>query len=131
MPDTRPLLPSGSYHLSCHCQRVRITIRLREALDDPHRCDCSLCRRRGAATSAVAIEDLTIESGASDLRRYTFNTHEAEHFFCSHCGIYTHHRRRSNANQFGFNLGCIEDIDVRDLQGLPLYDGVHHPSDHE
>ncbi len=27
------------------------------------------------------------------------------------CGIYTHHRRRSNPDQYGYNVACLEGID--------------------
>jgi hypothetical protein len=64
------------------------------------------------------------------LRLYQFDTEEAEHYFCSVCGIYTHHKRRSNPNQYGINLGCLEGVDPNLIQELKTYDGANsHPSD--
>ena len=63
-----------------------------------------------------------------------FNTHSAKHFFCSKCGIYTHHQRRSNPHLYAFNLACLEGDDPFQLhkllqEGVALYDGVNHPAD--
>ena len=53
----------------------------------------------------------------------------AQHYFCSRCGIYTHHRRRSNPDQYGYNVACLEGIDPFALGTVPVSDGVNHPSD--
>ena len=36
------------------------------------------------------------DQGGDKLATYRFNTNTAEHHFCTQCGIYTHHKRRSN-----------------------------------
>ena len=74
---------------------------------------------------------LALESGnwAKALKVYQFNTKVAKHFFCSHCGIYTHHQRRSYPDQYGYNVGCLEGINPFDLEPVPLLDGVNHPAD--
>ena len=54
-----------------------------------------MCRRRGAIVATAPIGGLRIIKGADSLRTYQFNTDTAKHFFCSTCGIYTHHQRRS------------------------------------
>jgi hypothetical protein len=46
-----------------------------------------------------------------------------------HCGIYTHHLRRPNPNQYGFNVACLEGVDPFALGEIPVVDGVDHPSD--
>jgi len=45
-------------------------------------------------------------------------TKVAKHYFCSVCGIYTHHNPRSNPSMTGFNLGCIDDIDTLGINVL-------------
>lgn len=43
-----------SHHrASCHCRAVVLEILLPEGLPDPHRCYCSLCKRKGAIVAAV------------------------------------------------------------------------------
>lgn len=63
------------------------------------------------------------------MTRYRFNTGTAEHFFCSRCGIYTHHQRRSNPLQYGVNVACLQGLSPFDFAEAPVTDGVEHPSD--
>lgn len=114
---------------SCHCGAVKFEVRLPNGLVNPSRCNCSMCRRRGAIVVAVPLDDLKITEGAGHLRLYQFNTRTAKHYFCSVCGIYTHHRRRSNPNEFGFNVGCLEGVDPFELAEVPVHDGINHPAD--
>jgi hypothetical protein len=80
---------------------------------------------------AVELE-LTLPNGLEDpLRLYQFNTKTARHYFCSHCGIYTHHQRRSNPAQYGFNVACLEGVNPFELADVPTHDGVNHPADRQ
>jgi len=63
------------------------------------------------------------------LTSYRFNTGEAKHFFCSRCGIYTHHQRRSNPKQYGINVACLDGVSPFDFTEVPVWDGVQHPND--
>lgn len=114
---------------SCHCGAVVIELDLPDGLVDMRRCDCSLCRRRGAIAASVSLSDITIVKGQKDLVLYQFNTKTAKHYFCKTCGIYTHHQRRSNPNEYGFNVACLEGINPLKLADIPTNDGVNHPSD--
>ena len=114
---------------SCHCGAVRLRLNMPDGLIDPHRCDCSICRRKGAIVVSVKLADLEIATGADRLTLYTWNTGVAKHYFCSVCGIYTHHQRRSDPTEYGVNAACIEGINPRDLGEVPWSDGVNHPSD--
>jgi hypothetical protein len=100
---------------------------LPNGLVNPRHCNCSLCRRRGAVAASVPLNGLKIIEEAEQLRLYQFNTRTAKHYFCSICGIYTHHQRRSNPDRFGFNVGCLERVDPFDLDEIPVYDRVNHP----
>ena len=115
---------------SCHCKGVEFEVRLPHGLIDPRRCNCSMCRRRGAVVASVELKDLKITRGESLLSEYQFNTKTARHYFCSHCGIYTHHQRRSNPQLYAFNIACLKGIDPFVLKNVPIYDGAgNHPSD--
>ena len=46
--------------------------------------------------SMVKNEDFKIVKGEDKLKLYQFHTKVAKHYFCSICGIYTHHNPRSN-----------------------------------
>jgi hypothetical protein len=115
---------------TCHCGAVELEIMLPEGIVDPRRCNCSICRRKGAIVGSVPLAGLKIVKGEDKLSLYQFDTKEAEHYFCSVCGIYTHHKRRSNPNQYGINLGCLENVDPYLIEGVKIYDGTNnHPSD--
>jgi hypothetical protein len=73
--------------------------------------------------------DLTVVTGAANLTLYSFGTHTAEHYFCKTCGIYTHHRRRSDPDEYGVNMGGIEGVNPKDYEPIGWHDGVNHPSD--
>jgi len=119
------------HKLSCHCQRVEIELTLHGKLIDPRRCDCSMCKRRGAIVASVALQDLKVIQGEEFIKLYQFNTKTAKHYFCSVCGIYTHHQRRSNPGQFAFNIACLEGVNPFELGEVKVNDGVSHPSDED
>ena len=117
------------HRASCHCGTVVLELELPDGIVDPRRCDCSICRRKGAIVASVPLAGIKILQGESALRVYRFNTGTARHYFCGHCGIYTHHRRRSNPDQYGYNVGCLEGVNPFDIQNVPTNDGVNHPAD--
>ncbi len=114
---------------ACHCGTVRFHVKLADGLRSARRCTCSYCRMRGAIAVSANLDDITIVSGKEALTLYQFNTNTAKHYFCSVCGIYTHHQRRSNPNQFGVNVACLEGISPFDFPSVIVNDGVSHPSD--
>ena len=113
----------------CHCGAVRFEARLSEGFNTIRRCTCSYCRMRGAVAVSAEMGGLTVLSGAEMLTSYRFNTRSAEHFFCSRCGIYTHHQRRSNRNQYGVNVACLDGVSPFDFLEVPVLDGMNHPND--
>jgi hypothetical protein len=96
---------------------------------NPRRCDCSICRRKGAIVASVSLSGITVVQGAEALKLYQFNTNVGKHYFCSNCGIYTHHQRRSFPDQYGYNVGCMEGVNPFALGEVPTNDGVNHPAD--
>ncbi|GAB5446809.1 GFA family protein [Gymnodinialimonas sp.] len=113
----------------CHCGAVSFTAVLKGGLSSARRCDCSLCTMRGAVAVSAALGDLEITQGAENLTLYQFNTRVAEHYFCKTCGIYTHHRRRSDPNEYGVNLSCLEGLSPWQLPEIIVHDGQQHPND--
>jgi hypothetical protein len=84
---------------------------------------------RGAVAVTSTPQDFELLEGVDKLATYRFNTRTAEHHFCSNCGIYTHHKRRSNPNQLGVNVACLEGISPFDFGEVVVYDGDRHPAD--
>lgn len=123
-PEDRPL-----HNVACHCGAVHLRIRLSNGFATARRCTCSYCEMRGAIAVSVRLADMTVMSGEDHLTLYQFNTKTAKHYFCKACGIYTHHQRRSNPQEFGVNVACIAGVSPFDFPEVPVMDGVSHPSD--
>jgi hypothetical protein len=103
-------MSADSFKGSCHCGAVKFEVRT--ALEPAARCNCSLCRRKGALMSPMfAGQNLTILEGEEALTLYQFNTGTAKHYFCKHCGIYPFHQTRKDPLQWRVNLGCLEGVD--------------------
>ena len=114
--------------LSCHCGAEKAEINI-DKLNKLLRCNCSICKRKGAIMSMVKNEEFKIVKGKDLLKLYQFHTKVAKHFFCSICGIYTHHNPRSNPRMTGFNIACVEEIDTFKLDEVLVNDGHNHPLD--
>ncbi|WP_368934696.1 GFA family protein [Alcaligenes faecalis] len=123
-PDTRSV-----YKAACHCGAVRFNVKLTDGLRSARRCNCSYCRMRGAVAVSANLADIQVEQGQDALTLYQFNTGQARHYFCSHCGIYTFHQRRSNPEQYGVNVACIEGMSPFDFEEVPVNEGRSHPKD--
>lgn len=113
----------------CHCGTVEIEIPWDGEFQKLRRCDCSYCSRRWAVVASVKVGELKVVKGEEALGLYQWGTMTARHCFCSTCGIYTHHQRRSDPTEFGVNIANFPSVDVRDFIGVGYADGVNHPMD--
>ncbi len=118
-----------THHAACHCGTVRFEVTLSSGLDSARRCDCSFCGMRGAIAVSAPLDGLRFMAGEDALSLYQFGTMTAKHYFCSKCGIYTHHQRRSDPNEFGVNVACLEGISPFDFPEIIVHNGVQHPND--
>jgi hypothetical protein len=114
---------------SCHCKAITFRVKLTDGFHTIRRCTCSYCRMRGAIAVSANLNDIEIVTGQDSLTLYQFGTHTAKHYFCARCGIYTHHQRRSNPQQYGVNVACLAGISPFDFAEVPVLDGVNHPKD--
>ncbi|RKF14141.1 GFA family protein [Roseovarius spongiae] len=114
---------------TCHCGAVELRITLTDGLRTARRCDCSFCARRGAAAVTAPRDGVEVVRGADTLTLYQWGTMTAKHWFCSVCGIYMYHNRRSDPEECGVNLGALEGVNPRDLGEIGWVDGINHPSD--
>lgn len=113
----------------CHCEAVKFTVELSDNFETIRRCNCSFCRMRGAVAVSAPLLGINVYEGRDKLTEYRFNTKQAAHYFCSVCGIYTFHQRRSNPKQFGVNVSCILGVSPFDFEKVPVMDGIQHPKD--
>jgi hypothetical protein len=76
-------------------------------------------------------ENIAIIKGEDSLGKYQFHTKVAEHYFCKNCGIYTHHRRRANPDEYGYNVANLEGVNPLLIDDIIILDGINHPKDQE
>ena len=78
--------------LTCHCGSIEaeISVPINELVKIV-KCNCSICKRKSATMGMVKNEEFKITKGEDKLKLYQFHTKVAKHYFCSECGIYTHH----------------------------------------
>ena len=113
----------------CHCGAVRFEATLSNGFNSILRCNCSYCRMRGAVVVTAEKGGITFLQGEDALTSYRFHSGSAQHFFCSRCGIYTHHQRRSDPNLFAVNVACLNGVSPFDFAEVPVVDGVNHVND--
>ena len=109
--------------LKCHCGAIEAEINIQGNIEKLLRCNCSLCKRKGAIMSMVKNENYKIIKGENKLILYQFHTKVAKHYFCSICGIYTHHRSYTNPENYEFNVACIDTVDTFKYKDIRVFDG--------
>ena len=114
----------ADYTGSCHCGAIRFAFSA-NPIDSAMRCDCSMCRRKGAvlSTFTLAPEEIEIVAQPEAQRIYQFGTMTARHHFCGTCGIHTFVETRLRPGQYRINLGCVEGLDPFELPETP-FDGM-------
>lgn len=113
-----------SIHGSCHCGAVSYRCEAPD-IDRGLRCNCSICRRKGALMSEFVIPkaemQFEIEDGA--LSTYRFDSGIAQHHFCNRCGIYVFHETMRQPGHYRLNLGCVDGLDSFALP-VEVFDGA-------
>ena len=113
----------------CHCGEIKLLMYLDLEAAKIEKCNCSMCSRKFAAYVFVEVSQLKIVDRHKILRCYTFHTCEAKHFFCSICGIHTHHLMRVDPSKYAVNLACLENVKIEDYQYIAYWNGREHPND--
>ena len=114
------------YAGGCHCGAVRFVVQLDSPQIGLYRCNCSLCRKKSIIMKAVPVADFVLRAGEDCLSLYQWNKHIAEHFFCSICGVYTHHRRRRDPTQYSINIECLDNEPIPDSSWIGWANGLEH-----
>jgi len=113
----------------CHCGAVKFTVELADGLDKPVRCNCSMCRMKGAVMVFARMGSITVTEGEDLLATYQFHSNTAKHHFCPRCGIHLFHQRRFDPSLYGVNTACLEGVSPYDFAQVPVFDGENHPKD--
>ena len=72
---------------------------------------------------ALAPEQIEIDADPNDIGLYQFGTKVAKHYFCKHCGIYTHHETLRQPGHYRINIGCVDNLDSLSLP-FDVFDGA-------
>lgn len=111
-----------TYHGSCHCGAV--TFEAKMDLSVLVQCNCSICSKKGTLHSRISKQDFKLLSGKNDLSLYQFDSKEAKHLFCKHCGIHPFSRPRFDPEMVSINVRCLDDFDAQTADfELRLFDG--------
>ncbi|MDH5179590.1 MAG: GFA family protein [Gammaproteobacteria bacterium] len=111
------------YTGTCHCGAVKFSFE-HDTITKGLRCNCSICKRKGAlmSTFVLAPDQINIEAGDDTLGLYKFGNKVAKHYFCKHCGIYPFHETFRIPGHYRVNLGCIDAVDIFALE-VEVFDG--------
>ena len=116
--------------LTCHCGGVEAEVSLPSGLKNFLKCNCSICKKKGITmVNKIGLNDLKITKGEELLKLYQYHSKTAKHYFCSVCGIYTHHKPRTNPSMRTINVACLENVNPFDLKDITTKDGENHPLD--
>ena len=96
---------------SCHCGQLRLEFSTFQdpATIHPRACDCSFCRKHGAAYISDPAGRLTVsESHSGTLHRYRQGSDTAEFLICDHCGVLVAVTFEHESRIYGAaNAGCL------------------------
>ena len=115
--------------LSCHCGKVEAEINISNNFEKILRCNCSICKRKGAVMSMVKNEDFKIVKGKDVLSLYQFHSKGSKTLFLFFLWNLHSPPPRSNPAMTGFNIGCIDDINIFAIENINVLDGQNHPLD--
>ncbi|MBX2848831.1 MAG: GFA family protein [Acidiferrobacterales bacterium] len=123
MKNKEEIMPKN-YNGSCHCGGVRFAFSA-EQIQRGLRCNCSICKRKGATMTAftLAPEDIEINAETDLLSVYEFGSCIARHYFCNRCWIFPFHQTMRKPGHYRINIGCLESIDSSNLP-FEVFDGA-------
>ncbi|KAJ4538481.1 hypothetical protein HRR83_004712 [Exophiala dermatitidis] len=118
---------SKTYNGSCHCGRVKFTMKLSPPVEDGPvtNCNCSICHINGALMVYPLESNITWESGFDEMKTYTFGQKRIAHTFCPTCGT-SISGKSTDPNFFAhnraINVRVLKDVDI-DKLNLRKVDG--------
>ncbi len=74
-----------------------------------------MCSKAGYLHLIVPADRFKLLSGSETLTTYSFNTHTANHLFCSVCGIKSFYVPRSHPDGFSVNARCLDPGTVDEI----------------
>lgn len=76
--------------------------------------------KKGITPVLVPEEYFKLLQGEGHISCYTYNTHQAKHYFCTTCGIHAFYRPRSNPKAYGISLHCLDGGTVQKIDTVVI-----------
>jgi hypothetical protein len=111
-----------TYHGSCHCGAVRIQADI-DLQAGTGRCNCTYCAKNRWWGTVVKPSAFKLLAGEGDLVEYGFNTRQARHVFCKHCGgkpFSSGDIPEVGGPYVSINIACLDDVEPAELETLPV-----------
>ncbi len=106
---------------SCHCKNVQYKIISPKEIDIIS-CSCSICILEDYMHLIVNKSKFNLFKGKNELVEYSFNSHEAKHYFCKICGIKSFYIPRSHPDSISVNFRCINNNKLK-IKNIIEFDG--------
>lgn len=52
-----------NHKASCNCESIALIVQMPDGIVDPRRCDCTICRRKGAIVASIPLTAINIVKG--------------------------------------------------------------------
>ena len=110
-----------SHQGGCHCGRVRFEVRAATTINVSE-CNCSICSKSGYLGMIIPQDRFILISGEESLNEYRFDSGDAQHLFCKHCGIKSFYIPRSHPDGVSVNARCLDPGTVEEMK-IKQFDG--------
>lgn len=110
-----------SHQGGCHCGRVRFEVRAATTINVSE-CNCSICSKSGYLGMIIPQDRFILISGEESLTEYRFDSGDAQHLFCKHCGIKSFYIPRSHPDGVSVNARCLDPGTVEEMK-IKQFDG--------
>lgn len=109
------MTPTTPLHGGCHCGAllVEFTTRHAPAAMTPRACDCSFCRKHGAAWVSDPAGRLRLLACTSALHAYRQGSDTARFYLCAQCGVLVAVTVEHAGRLYGaINATCMDERDA-------------------
>lgn len=119
---------------TCHCGAITLTVPNKpQEIND---CQCTICRRYGAAWAYYNAKDVTIDiETGSTAKQYVWGTRQISFNFCDTCGCMCYwypfatdrHERHEGGCTMGVNTRMMDPAELRDVNRVISNDAIFEP----